>query len=54
MCQSTFLFRQIKKAELSFYLMELATSNYALSMILTRRAVLSMMPQYYLWEIKKN
>ena len=53
MCQSTFLFRQIKKAELSFYLMELATSNYALSMILTRRAVLSMMPQYYLWEIKK-
>ena len=34
--------------------MELATSNYALSMILTRRAVLSMMPQYYLWEIKKK
>ena len=30
------------------------TSNYALSMILTRRAVLSMMPQYYLWEIKKK
>ena len=41
MCQSTFLFRQIKKAELSFYLMKSATSNYALSMILTRRAVLS-------------
>ena len=54
MCQSTFLFRQIKKAELSFYLMKLATSNYALSMILTRRAVLSMMPQYYLREIKKK
>ncbi len=54
MGQSTFLFRQIKKAELSFYLMKLATSNYALSMILTRRAVLSMMPQYYLWEIKKK
>ena len=54
MCQSTFLFRQIKKAELSFYLMKSATSNYALSMILTRRAVLSMMPQYYLWEIKKK
>ena len=34
--------------------MKSATSNYALSMILTRRAVLSMMPQYYLWEIKKE
>ena len=54
MCQSTFLFRQIKKAEVSFNLMKLATSNYALSMILTRRAVLTMMQLYNIWEIKKN